>query len=167
MSWSRLGICLSGYLIWENDLVKMSTCWTLIDFGGLIACVLAAACRGPAADQEARTASREAQPSFIGKAWMSTDPSAASGTLRIFLPDGTLVMDSCGETYRLARWRAIDERRIEWQEDSARIEAEVTQVSSDQLQLRLHLVRELREENYRLAQVPFVCPDARASHTYR
>jgi hypothetical protein len=122
MSWSRLGICLSGYLIWENDLVKMSTCWTLIDFGGLIACVLAAACRGPAADQEARTASREVQPSFVGKAWMSTDPSAASGTLRIFLPDGTLVMDSCGETYRLARWRAIDERRIEWQEDSARIE---------------------------------------------
>ncbi len=92
---------------------------------------------------------------------MSTDPSAAPGTLRIFLPDGTLVMDSCGETYRLARWRAIDERRIEWQEDTARIEAEVTQVSSDELQLRLHLVRELKEENYRLAQVPFVCPDAR------
>jgi hypothetical protein len=75
--------------------------------------------------------------------------------------DGTFVMDSCGETYRLARWRAIDERRIEWQEDGARIEAEVTQVSPDQLQLRLHLVREIKEENYRLAEVPFVCPDAR------
>ena len=94
---------------------------------------------------------------------MSTDASAAPGTLRIFLPDGTLVMDSCGETYRLARWRAIDEHRIEWHEDSARIEAEVTQASSDRLQLRLHLVRELKEENYRLAPVPFVCPDARPS----
>jgi uncharacterized lipoprotein YbaY len=139
---------------------KMSTRRTLIYSGGLIACVLAASCRS-AADQEARTAAREAQPPFVGKAWMSTDPSAAPGTLRIFLPDGPLVMDSCGETYRLARWRSIDERRLEWQEDTTRIEAEVTQVSPDRLQLRLHLVRELKEENYRLARVPFVCPDAR------
>ena len=128
--------------------------------GGLIVCVLAAAGCTPSADQEARTASPEAQPPFVGKAWISTDPSAAPGTLRIFLPDGSLVIDSCGETYRLARWRAIDQRRIEWQEDTARIEAEITQVSSDQLQLRLHLVRELKEENYRLAPVPFLCPDA-------
>ena len=124
--------------------------WLLICSAGLIACVIAAAC-----------GSRDAQPSFVGKAWLSTDPAAAPGTLRIFLPDGTLVMDSCGEVYRLARWRAIDERRIEWQEDTARIEADVTQVSSDQLQLRLHLKSEIKQENYRLAQVPFVCPDAR------
>ena len=135
---------------------------TPIYVGRLIACVLAlaAACRSPSANQDSRAASREALPPFDAKTWMSTDPSAAPGTLRIFLPDGTLVMDSCGETYRLARWRALDERRIEWQEDSARIEAEVTQVSSDRLQLRVHL-RELKEENYRLAPVPFVCPDAR------
>jgi hypothetical protein len=138
---------------------KMSTRRTLIS-RSLIACVLAAACRSPSVDQ-VRTASREAQPPFVGKTWMSTDPSAALGTLRIFLPDGTLLMDSCGETYRLARWRAIDDRRIEWQEDNARIEAEVTQPSSEQLQLRMQLVSELREENYRLAPVPFVCPDAR------
>ena len=136
---------------------------TLICSGGLIACVLAAACRSPSADQEARTASPGAPPTFVGKTWMSTDPSAAPGTLRIFLPDGTLVMDSCGETYRLARWRAVDERRIEWHEDSARIEAEVTRVGSEQLQLRMHLVRELKEENYRLAPVPFLCPDSRPS----
>jgi len=40
------------------------------------------------------------------------------------------VMDSCGETYRLARWHAIDEHHIERQEDTARIEAKVMQVSS-------------------------------------
>lgn len=134
-----------------------------IYFGGLIACVLAAACRSPSADQEARTASPASPPAFVGKTWMSTDPSAAPGTLRIFVPDGTLVMDSCGETYRLARWRAIDDRRVEWQENSARIEAEVTQVGSEQLQLRMQLGRDLKEEHYRLASVPFVCPDARPS----
>jgi hypothetical protein len=130
---------------------------------GLVACLMAAAaCHGPSTDQVAPAASRDAQPSFVGKAWQSTDPSAAPGTLRIFLPDGTLVMDSCVEVYRLARWRPIDERRIEWQEDTARIEAEVPQVSSDQLQLRLHLVGgEIKQENYRLASVPFVCPETR------
>jgi hypothetical protein len=138
----------------------MSTLRTLIYSAGLTACVLAAACRSPSADRQTRPASPEAQP-FVAKTWMSTDRSAAAGTLRIFLPDGTLLMDSCGETYRLARWRAIDERLIEWQEDTARIEAEVSQVSADQLQLRLQLVGELKEENYRLAQGPFMCPDAR------
>jgi hypothetical protein len=115
-----------------TDQGRAGTRRTLIYSGGVIACVLAAACRSPSANQEARTASPGAPPAFVGKTWISTDPSAAPGTLRIFLPDGTLVMDSCGETYRLARWRAIDDRRIEWQEDSARIEADVTQVGSEQ-----------------------------------
>lgn len=108
-----------------------------------------------------------AAPFFVGKSWIATDPSASPGTLRMFLPDGTLLMDSCGETYRLARWQPIDERRIEWHEDTARIEAEVTQVSSDALQLRLHLVGELKEENFRLASVPLVCPDPAPSLTRR
>jgi hypothetical protein len=129
---------------------------------GLVACVIAAACHSPATDQTAPADQRDTQPSFVGKAWLSTDPAAAPGTLRIFLTDGTLVMDSCVEVYRLARWKAIDERRIEWQEDTARIEADVTQVGSDQLQLRLHLVGgEIKQENYRLAAVPFVCPETR------
>ena len=93
---------------------------------------------------------------------MAIDPSSPLGTLRIFLPDGMLVMDSCFETYRLAAWRALDEHRIEWLEDTARIEAEVTQAAPDHLHLRLHLVSEIKEEDYRLVQVPFVCPDARA-----
>ncbi|MQA31781.1 MAG: hypothetical protein GEU82_18425 [Luteitalea sp.] len=78
-----------------------------------------------------------APPAFVGVVWLSADPSAPPGSLRIFLPDGTLVMDSCWETYRLARWRSIDERRIEWQEDTARIEADVSQPTVQQLELRL------------------------------
>ena len=95
---------------------------------------------------------------FIGKTWLSTDAAAAAGTLRVFLPDGTLIMDSCVETYRLARWRLVG-RRIEWDEDGARIQAEVTQVARDQLKLRMNLGGEIKEENYRLARVPFTCPD--------
>ena len=68
-------------------------------------------------------------------------------------------MDSCVETYRLAKWRALDERRVEWQEDSAKIEAEIAQPSPGELQLRVRLGGEINEQRYRLATVPFVCPD--------
>jgi hypothetical protein len=99
--------------------------------------------------------------SFIGRMWLSTDPSAAHGTIRVFLPDGTLLMDSCGETYRLARWTAIDENRIAWEEDGARIETDIAQPAADALELRLYLKSEVKVERYRLAQVPYVCPDSR------
>ena len=130
---------------------------TLVYSVGLTTWVLVTACRGSMGEQ----APRATEPSFIGKAWTSTDPSAASGTLRVFLPDGTLVMTSCVETYRLARWRSLDEHRLEWHEESARIEAEVTQVGRDQLQLRLHLADGVKEEHFRLAPTPVVCPDVR------
>ena len=94
---------------------------------------------------------------------MSTDRAAAPGTIRVFLADGTLVLDSCVETYRLARWTAIDANRIAWDEDGARIEAEIRQVSPDELEIRLHLVKEVKEERYRLAAVPYVCAELRSS----
>ena len=97
----------------------------------------------------------------VGKIWVSTDSSSPLGTFRIFLPDGTLVMDSCVETYRLAKWRAIDSRRVEWQEDTATIEAEIAQSSPDELLLRVRLGGQVTEQRYRLATVPYVCPDMR------
>jgi hypothetical protein len=129
----------------------------------LLARLLGAACQNPPATDHTRADSPAPALPFVGRTWVSTDLAAAAGTLRIFLPDGTLVMDSCVETYRLARWRALDERRLEWHEDTARIEAEVADVGADHLRLRLHLVGELKDEHYRLAPVPFVCPDVRPS----
>jgi len=98
-------------------------------------------------------------PEFVGKVWIATDPSAAPGTFRIFLTDGTLVMDSCWETYRLAAWRALDDRRIEWTEDTARIEARVTQLTADRLELEIRLAGEVQRQSYSPAPVPTVCPD--------
>lgn len=99
---------------------------------------------------------------FVGRAWRSTDAADAPGTMRIFLPDGTLVMDACGEAYRLTRWSATGEDGIEWEEDTARIEAEILEASDDRLRLRLTLRGgESRDETYQPATVPFVCPDRR------
>jgi len=119
----------------------------------LCAGMIASACR--------ETNSQQVRP-FVGKLWVATDPSAPLGTIRIFLADGTLVMDSCFETYRLARWESVDARRIAWQEDTARIEADVDDSTAGELRLRLRLVQEIREEHYRIAAVPFLCPDLRA-----
>ena len=122
--------------------------------------ILAAACGAPSALPPAAAPAPAAPRTFVGKVWLSTDSAAAPGTLRIFLADGTLVMDSCFETYRLARWEALDGGRVAWQEDSARIEADVDETTAGELRLRLRLTQEIKEERYRLATVPFVCPDA-------
>ena len=108
------------------------------------------------------TAQDPAPQPFVGKTWVSTDSTAVPGTLRTFLPDGTLVMDSCSETHRLTAWRSLGSRLIEWREDAARIEAEVTQSGPSQLRLRMRLRGEARDEHYQLATLPFVCPDAKA-----
>ena len=78
-------------------------------------------CRPPRAGETQAPQDTLRQLQFVGKVWLATDPSAAPGTLRIFLANGTLLMDSCGETYRLAEWRTVGERRLEWTEDTARI----------------------------------------------
>jgi hypothetical protein len=110
-------------------------------------------------DPPGRAGAGPADPSLTGKVWLATDAAAAPGTIRIFVPDGTLVMDSCFETYRLAAWRATGDRRIEWREDTATIGAEITGLTSSALQLTLRLADETKIENYRAATAPYVCPD--------
>ena len=140
--------------------MKSRACLTLI--GGIVMPLLVSACTaGPADRAGDAVAPVGTQPSFVGTTWLSTDASAPPGTLRIFLADGTLVMDSCGETYRLARWQAVSEGRVSWEEDRARIEAEVARLTPDTLELRLHLVDGVRQEHYQRAVIPFVCPDSR------
>jgi Cellulose-binding Sde182, nucleoside hydrolase-like domain/Cellulose-binding protein Sde0182, C-terminal domain len=101
---------------------------------------------------------QDSRDDLVGKVWRSTDPSASPGTLRIFLSNGTLVMDSCGETYRLAAWKRVDKGHVEWTEDGVRIGAEIVQLTADVLRLRLQLKGETRE-SYQRATVPSVCPD--------
>lgn len=102
----------------------------------LMSSALVSACGSPPGPQT----SNAAGPSFIGTVWMSTDEAAAAGTLRAFLPDGTLLMDSCVETYRLARWQSLDANHLAWEEDGTAVEAEVIESTPEILELRLRLV---------------------------
>ena len=77
----------------------------------------------------------------------------------IFLSDGTLLQDSCGETYRLSQWRADDVDSIRWQEDTAEVRATVVKLTEADLTLRLDLVSGVGTATYVAATVPYVCPD--------
>ena len=80
--------------------------------------------------------------------------------VKVFLADGTLLIDSCWETYRLEHWRTSGAGAVEWSEDGQPIRA-TYEASGDSLVLRLALVGGESVERYGRAPVPFVCPEMR------
>jgi hypothetical protein len=109
----------------------------------------------PAATAPSKLA-EPANPAFVGKVWISTTPGAPLGSMLIFMPDRTLVMDSCFETYRLSKWGVAGER-IRWLEDTIPIEAAVEMPRPHQLILKV--AGQDQEQSYATANVPYVCPD--------
>jgi hypothetical protein len=97
-----------------------------------------------------------ADPRFIGKIWISTTQGHPRGSMLIFLPDRSLLMDSCFETYRISKWGAEGDR-IRWIEDSIPIEATLSMPNDDEL--RLQVAGQDRVQSYITATVPYVCPD--------
>jgi hypothetical protein len=95
------------------------------------------------------------------RVWLDTGADAAPGTLRAFLSDGTLVMTSCVETYRLAPWRWVEGGTVVWEEDGRNVRADVALAGHDQLVLMLDLPEGGVSRQYAAAQSPVVCPDAR------
>jgi hypothetical protein len=93
------------------------------------------------------------------RVWVSTDEDAAPGTLRAFLSDGTLVMASCGEPYRLAPWRWVEGARLVWEEDGAVLRGEVVVAERRTLILAVEAGGETLSQGYRVAVPPEVCPD--------
>lgn len=97
-----------------------------------------------------------ADPSFIGRVWQSTTFGSPRGSFMIFLPDRTLVQDSCFETYRLSKWGAAG-NLIRWVEDTLPVEAEIEVRGKDQLILRVRGID--KEQSFVAASVPYLCPD--------
>jgi hypothetical protein len=97
----------------------------------------------------------------MNKVWRITSPpDRASGSFYIFLSDGTLVMTSCVETYRLATWRADGVSRLMIAEDpGVQYPAEIREVGDREAHLRLLLKSEQVELTLTQADTPFVCPD--------
>jgi hypothetical protein len=95
------------------------------------------------------------------RVWLDAGDDTAPGSLRAFLSDGTLVMTSCVEVYRLAPWRWIDDSRLAWEEDGRSIHAEVVLAGRDEMVLAIELGEETLSRRYTAAQAPVVCPELR------
>jgi hypothetical protein len=105
-------------------------------------------------------AGTQARARLTGTVWMRTAPAEPAGTFRVFLANGTAMAGSCTETYRLDRWRMSSASRLTVTEDGVAIPADVS-FSGTEMRLRLRLRDGTREERFRPARVPYLCPPAR------
>lgn len=97
---------------------------------------------------------------LLNKVWVRADADESlPGPMQIFLGDGTLVTDSCWETYRLSKWQQVSNSAISWDEDGMTINADVASISATELVLNLKLGSDIQEQRYVVATVPYVCPD--------
>ena len=93
------------------------------------------------------------------RVWMRSDSTGLPGVMRIFLSDSTLLMDSCWETYRIARWQLTSDSTLRWREDQADIGATIRSLTDKDLTLVVRLRSGSEEQHYRAAPEPYVCPD--------
>ncbi len=130
------------------------TILTVLAFSALFA--------SPATAQEAEgmTSAPMIGASLTEKFWIQSQEDAGlPGSMVLFLSEGTMLQDSCWETYRLSNWQMTGEDSLSWQEDTMTIEADIVEINEAELVLALHLGEDIVEERYTAAPVPFVCPD--------
>ncbi len=116
--------------------------------------------------QSATTANPDLTPLFAN-IWRITSatPYPNSGSIYIFLRNGTLLETSCVETYRIATWKADPKTpgTIEVTEDGRlAFTATITSLNSHDLSLRQTLAfgnHEVHEVTLTAIDKEFVCPD--------
>lgn len=100
-----------------------------------------------------------AETTLTGRVWVQAAEGELPGVMRIFLPDGTLVQDSCWEAYRLSEWQMVSQGRIRLTENGALVEAAIEMPSPTELVLRFDLDGASIEEHYTSTTIPHVWTD--------
>ncbi|WP_193335269.1 hypothetical protein [Devosia beringensis] len=134
----------------------------LLSVWGVGTCVTLPAMAQDTQNAEEDSADEDADRSnpLLNKVWVRSDADAAlPGPMQIFLADGTLVSDSCWETYRLSKWQQVSDSAISWDEDGMTINADIATLTETELVLSLKLGSDVLEQRYVTASVPYVCPD--------
>ena len=110
--------------------------------------------------EDATDEAGDSQNPLLNKVWVRADADPSlPGPMQIFLGDGTLVSDSCWETYRLSKWQQVSDSEISWEEDGMTINADIAELTETNLILNLKLGSDVQEQRYVTAEVPYVCPD--------
>jgi len=135
----------------------------LSSFAMLALCACSGGSQAPSQSAAAQAQSAAAterdqpvNPAFVGRVWRTAERGVPLGAIMIFLPDRTLLMDSCFETYRVSKWGVAGDR-IRWLEDTVPIEAEVVTPGKDELTLKI--AGQNREQHYIAITDPYTCPD--------
>jgi|GEM_PF-150626 hypothetical protein len=102
------------------------------------------------------TADGESLPPFVGRVWLSVTRRDPPGTIIVFLPDKTMLRSSCVEGHRVVEWGVISDTRIRWREEAIPIEAEVSQPTPNELNLKV--VGTDQASTYVAISVPYKCP---------
>src|SRR5690554_5448727 len=98
-------------------------------------------------------------PSLTERLWQRTDHPDLPGAMVLFLSDGTMLRDSCWETYRIDQWRMTGEDTLSFDEDTMTIDATIVTLDEASLVLELALVGgETVTHTYEPAPVPYLCP---------
>lgn len=114
----------------------------------------------PVLAQEDMTFAPTIGASLTEKFWVqSEEDTGLPGSMILFLSEGTMLQDSCWETYRLSSWQMTGEESLRWQEDTMTIEADIVELNEAELVLALHLGEEIVENRYTAAPIPYLCPD--------
>jgi hypothetical protein len=132
----------------------------LMSFWGVGTCTtLPAVAQDTEASEEAVDTGERQNP-LLNKVWVRADATDdLPGPMQIFLGDGTLVTDSCWETYRLSKWQQVSDTAISWDEDGMTINADITELTESALVLSLKLGSDVQEQRFVTGTVPYVCPD--------
>lgn len=98
---------------------------------------------------------------LLSHIWELTSPAGRPPrSIYVFLPDGSLLITSCVETYRIASWKLDAGKQIEISEDAqTRYMAAITELTDSTLKLKLNLISEEIELGFRKAEPQTVCPD--------
>ena len=132
----------------------------LMSVWGVGTCATLPASAQDGTTEDATDEAGERENPLLNKVWVRADADPSlPGPMQIFLGDGTLVSDSCWETYRLSKWQQVSDTAISWDEDGMTINADIASISDTELVLNLKLGGDVQEQRFTVAEVPYVCPD--------
>lgn len=120
----------------------------------------------PSEQAAAESTTAAATASFVNKVWVVAEsPQVATGDLRVFLADGTMVMASSHATPALGSWSYLD-GRLTLTEDSIGYAADILELTPNVFRIRIRspgepvLIRFAPAEQPALDALPAVAPDA-------
>jgi hypothetical protein len=150
---ARTFVRLPAGMQWERTMKALVAFAAMLIVAGCGNETSSGATAAPVADD---ASALPANGAFVARAWVSADPGRPRGTLLIFLPNRTLLMDSCFETYRMVEWGVAGDN-IRWREDTIPLEASVSMPRANELELRI--VGQDEAQHYIAASTPYLCPD--------